>query len=217
VDQDRQLTAFMYSGGYQACWGAAVMLIFVNVALGAGFPVPFAGHPVLLNLLGAGIGFSAGYGIGMALVGGSGKAAQQVYMPNAWGTYVRQHSHIDTLEARGDYQGAVDAWEKLAIAEPMNPWPLIRSGELYLRILKEPQLAVERFRAARDLPSASSEQQIYASLKMIDLYLGPLNDRGRGLVELRRFSEIHAGSREADHARQAIARLKAEDAAKEQS
>jgi hypothetical protein len=42
----------------------------------------------------------------------------------------------------------------------------------------------------------------------VDLYLGPLNDRGRALVELRRLVETYPDRREAQFARDAISRLK---------
>lgn len=148
--------------------------------------------------------------MGRLILDGSGAAAEQFYMPKAMGTYVPQHSAIDALEARGDYRGAADGWDALAIAEPQNAWALIRAGELYMRQLDDPAMALARFRAAREIATVSTEHHIYASQKMIDLYLGPLNDRGRALVELRRFSEAHPGTREAAHALVALSRLKAE-------
>jgi len=156
------------------------------------------------------LGFLGGRGVVRLVLGASGRSAQTVYMPTAAGTYALQHSEIDALEAKGDLRGAVAAWEAVAIAEPRNPWPLIRAGELYFRKLDEPRLALERFRQARDVPGIIAEHHRYASLKIVDLYLGPLDDRGRALVELRRLVEQWPGTREAEYARQAIANLKAE-------
>lgn len=210
MDRDRQLGDWLHTGKLHAVCGAGVMVIFVGVALMAGFPVPLREHPVVLVVLGAGIGYAAGLLVGRTVLGGSGAAAQQVYMPAAAGTYVVQHSQIDALEAQGNYAGAVAAWERVAIAEPGNPWPLIRAGELYLRTLKEPALALARFRGARDIVGVAVETEMYASQKIIDLYLGPLGDPGRALVELRRFSERHADTREARLALVTLDRLKAE-------
>lgn len=210
MDRDRHLVDWLHAGNYHGMWGAIVMVIYSGVAFGAGFPAPLRGHPVLLMLLAAATGFVIGKAVGSAVLHGSGRAAQTVYMPSAKGSYTAQHSHIDALEARGDYAGAVDAWEKVAIAQPGNPWPLIRAGELYLRTLNDPSLALERFRGARDIPGITREHHVYVSQKIIDLYLGPLADHGRALVELRRFVEVHAGTREGALARDALARLKAE-------
>src|SRR5690349_6432829 len=46
--------------------------------------------------------------------------------------------------------------------------------------------------------------------KVIDLYLGPLKDEGRALVEMRRLIERFPGTKEADEARAALARIKSE-------
>ena len=210
MDRDRHIMDWIHAGNYHGAWGAVVMFIFTGVALAAGFPVPLQNHPVVLVLLAVAIGFVLGRGVGRALLGASGTTAQQVYMPAATGSYAQTHSNIDALEARGNYSGAADAWDKVAIAEPNNPWPLIRAGELYMRALGEPAMALQRFRGAQDVPGIRVEHHIYVSQKIIDLYLGPLNDHGRGLVELSRFVHAHSGTREAAHAREAIARIKTE-------
>ncbi|MEA3247791.1 MAG: hypothetical protein U9Q74_16700 [Gemmatimonadota bacterium] len=210
MDRDRHVSDWIHSGKLHGVWGGGIMGIWALVAVMAGFPVPLREHPAILILVAVGLGSAAGFALGRAVLGASGAAAQQVYMPGNGGTYVVQHSHIDALEAQGNYAGAADAWEKVAIAEPHNPWPLIRAGELYLRTLKDPSMALERFVGARAVPGINAEVEMYASQKIIDLYLGPLGQDGRALVELRRFIERHAGTREAAHAREALARLKAE-------
>jgi hypothetical protein len=209
MDSDRRLARWLDTGAYQGVIGGGVMFIFVEVALMAGFPVPLAGHPILLILLAVAIGFFGGRLIGGAVIGSSGSAAAQFYMPQGGGsTYTTQYSHIDTLEARGNLAGAVDAWEKVAIAEPANPWPLIRAGELYMRTLADPAMALERFKVAREVPSITIEHRLYTTQKIVDLYLGPLNDKGRALVELRRMVDTFPDRKESQFAREAIARLK---------
>lgn len=200
---------WVHAGNYHGVWGSAVMLIFAFIASTAGFPVPFVHQPFILYPVAIVIGFAAGRTVGRAVLNSSGAGAQLFYMPAAKGSYAQTHSNIDALEALGNYQGAVDAWEKVAIAQPGNPWPLMRAGELYLRMLNDPALALERFRGAQELPGIKAEHHIYVSQKIIDLYLGPLNDHGRALVELSRFVHIHAGTRDAVHAKAAIAKIKA--------
>ena len=122
------------------------------------------------------------------------------------------YSFCDTLEARGKYADAASAWEAVSIAHPDDPWPLVRSGELYARELGEPALALERFRLARSIPGVKPELERYASQKIIDLLLGPLGDKGRAMVELRMLIDRHPASREAEGAREALRILKAESA-----
>ena len=79
---------------------------------------------------------------------------------------------------------------------------------LCLRELRQPERALDIFRRARDLPGITPERHRYASQKVIDVYLDSLKDDGRALVELRRLVEEHPGTREAEGARLAIARIK---------
>ena len=146
----------------------------------------------------------------MIVVQGSGRAAESIYMPGRAGMRESEHSEIDTLEVRGDFKGAVAAWEAVAIAEPENSWALVRAGELYARELGDPATAVERFKHARSLPTAKPELVCYMSQKIIDLLLGPLDDKGRAMVELRKLIDQFPSSREADGARDALRKLKAE-------
>jgi hypothetical protein len=202
---DRYLD-WQHAGNGHGLYGAAAMVIFAGVALGAGLPgVP---HSFLTIPVAALIGFALGKLVGFALLESSGRIAQSVYAPTAAGTYTQTHSNIDAMEAKGDYRGAVTAWEAVSVSEPGNPWPLIRAGELYLRELGEPGMALDRFRLASDVSGITPEQHRYASQKVIDLYLGPLENEGRAMVEMRRLIDTHPGTREAEGARAALQRLK---------
>jgi hypothetical protein len=213
MDSDRKVQQWLFEGGYYAFLSGFLLAGFAGIALLAGFPVPLKGHPILLVTLAAVIGFLVGRQVGKMVFGGSERAAKSIYMPSGASTpYATQYSHIDAIEARGEIRDAIDNWEAAAAAEPLNPWPLIRAGELYMRTLKEPATALERFKSARAVPTIAVEHHLYVTQKMVDLYLGPINDRGRGLVELRRLVETYPDRREAQFAREAIARLKAEDA-----
>ena len=210
MSQSERYVAWVQRGGL----GTAITTLLGAIFLPAG--VYASGRPshipfILLIPIGGLIGFAIGKAIGTFVVRGSGEAARAFTMPARVGFYANEHSEIDTLEVRGDFRGAVAAWEAVAIAEPGNPWPLVRSAELYARELGEPALAVERFRLARSLPDVKPELQRYASQKIIDLLLGPLGERGRAMVELRMLVDKHPGSREAEGARDALRNLKAED------
>ena len=198
---------FAHGGGIHAVVGAGVMFIFAGAAVLSGFP-GFGGKlwivPIAMIL-----GFVGGKFAGALILGASGTAASQIFAPSAAGTCAQSFSHIDALEAKGDYRGAVSAWEAVAVSQPQNPWPLIRAGELYLRTLHDPAMALERFRHARDAADIAPEHHLYVSQKIIDLHLGPLRDEGRAQVELRRLIELHPGTRAAEGAREALAALKA--------
>jgi hypothetical protein len=211
MDRDRKVQTWIFEGGYYAVFSGFLLAGFASIALLAGFPVPLRGHPVLLVALAGVIGFLIGRQVGKIVFGGSERAAKSIYMPSGASTpYSTQYSHIDAIEARGEIRDAIDNWEAAAVAEPLNPWPLIRAGELYMRTLKEPATALEHFKKARAVPTIAVEHHLYVTQKMVDLYLGPINDRGRALVELRRLVETYPDRREAQFARDAISRLKSD-------
>jgi hypothetical protein len=200
-----------HRGGIQAVWGAGLLFFFLPAgyyAAGKSPPVPF----LLLFPIGAVTGYLFGKAFGYMVLSGTGHVAQSFTFPATVGHYAHGHSNIDTLEIRGDYKGAAAAWDAVSVGEPGNPWPLVRAGELYARALGDPAIAVERFRLARSLPDTKPELQRYASQKIIDLLLGPLDDHGRAMVELRMLIDRHPESREAAGARDALRRLKDEQA-----
>ena len=209
MSQSERYVAWVHKGGMQGVWGAGLLFFFLPMgvyASGRPSPVPF----LLLFPIGGIIGYVFGKTFGRLLLGASGHVAQTFTMPATTGHYANEHSEIVTLEVRGDFKGAVSAWEAVAVAEPGNPWPLVRSAELYARELGDPATAIERFRLARSLPGAKPELKRYTSQKIIDLLLGPLGDRGRAMAELRVLVDTYPASREAEAARGALRTLKAE-------
>lgn len=198
---------WIHRGNLHGVWGAVVTAGLFALGHAVGFP----GMPASLWAIPAAgvVGFATGKIVGLAVLGASGRAARSVYMPHSPGTYAQTHSQIDTMEARGDYRGAAAAWEAVAVSQPMNPWPLIRAGELYMRSLGEPEMSLDRFRHARKIHGVAPEQARYAAQKIIDLYLGPLADEGKAMVEMRKLIERHPGTPEAEGARSALARRKA--------
>jgi hypothetical protein len=208
MSASERYVAWTHKGGLQGVWGAGLLFFFLPAgvyASGRPSPVPF----FLLFPIGGVIGYAFGKAFGYMMLAGSGHAAQSFTFPATVGHYANEHSEIMTLESRGEYRGAVAAWEAVSVSEPGNPWPLVKSAELYARELGDPATAVERFRLARSLPDVKPELQRYASQKIIDLLLGPLQDRGRAMVELRMLIDRHPGSREAEGAREALRNLKA--------
>ena len=211
MSRSERYVAWVQRGGLGTALTTFLGAIFLPAgwyASGRPLHIPF----LLLSPIGGLVGYAIGKTVGALVVRGSGDAARAFTLPATAGFYENEHSEIDTLEVRGDFKGAASAWEAVAIAEAGNPWPLVRSAELYARELGEPALAAERFRLARSLPGVKPELERYASQKIIDLLLGPLGDKGRAMVELRMLIDKHPASREAEGAREALRNLKAESA-----
>jgi hypothetical protein len=207
MSQSERYVAWKDAGGLPGVWGGGLLFFFLPMgvyASGRHWPIPF----MLLFPLGGIVGYAFGKTFGYLLLTGSGRVAQSFTLPATTGHYAHGHSNIDTLEIRGDFKGAVAAWEGVSVAEPGNPWPLVRAGELYARELGDPKAAIERFRLARSLPGVKPELRRYTSQKIIDLLLGPLGDEGRAMVELRMLVDQYPDSREAAGAREALRNLK---------
>jgi hypothetical protein len=210
MSQSERYVAWVQRGGIGTAATTVLGAFFIPAGWAAAHP--HAELPLLrLVLVGAALGFAIGKVVGRFVIEGSGRTAQAFTLPATAGRRASEHSEIDALEARGKYGDAASAWEAVSVAHPDDPWPLVRSGELYARELGDPATAVERFRLARSLPAAKPELQRYASQKIIDLLLGPLGDRGRAMTELRMLIDRHPASREAAGAREALRNLKAEN------
>lgn len=147
-----------------------------------------------------------------AIFTGSEELTKQLVMPDAKGTYAPQYSHIQALEVQERYAEALASWLQVAESQPGNPSPLLRGADLLLRQLKDAPAALELYERVRRMPDIGEEHVRYASQKIIDIHLAPGGDAGRALVELRRFITMFPERREADGARAAIARIKAEQA-----
>jgi hypothetical protein len=210
MSQSERYVGWVQRGGIGTAAATVLGAFFIPAAYAVshrGSSVPFG----RLVLFGAAVGFAIGKVVGHFVVEGSGRAAQAFTLPATAGFRASEHSEIDALEARGKYADAASAWEAVSVAHPDDPWPLVRSGELYARELGDPAMAVERFRLARSLRGVKPELQRYTSQKIIDLLLGPLGDRGRAMTELRMLIDRHPASREAEGAREALRNLKAEN------
>lgn len=191
------------AGALVTAGASIIVLLFLRALGGLALPVEM----YLLLVIGAAI---IGGMVQRMVVGGAAAAVESTLVADGSTTrYVPTFSHIEALEIRGDLVGAEKAWDEACAEDPTNAFVLVKAAEFHLRLKKDPAAALPRYRQVRDLPGASAELVRYSAQKVIDLYLGPLADEGRALVELRRMVERFPGTREAADARDVIARLKA--------
>lgn len=165
---------------------------------------------LVIALIGAAAGaaFTATMVIGTSELGG--KTAGKIHFPSGHSTpYQEQFSYQESLEARDDIAGAAESWEAVIAERPGAVAPRVRAAEFYAGRGDNPGRAAELFREIRNLPDVSSRDEVYATSRLADLYDGALNDPGRALVELRRLIEKHPNTPLAEHAREALPRLKA--------
>lgn len=191
----------------QGMLGGVVGLLFTVTLQGRG-DLP---DGILVTLLGGILLGLLAWGVNYALLQGSARIATGVHMPSGDTTaYVPTFSHIEALEIRGDLDGASAAWAEACAVNVGNALVHVKAADFHLRLRQDATTALGLYRLVRDMPTASRENVRYAQAKIVDLHLGPLADEGRALVELRRLIEAFPGTREAEQARAALARIKAQ-------
>jgi len=206
MTHENRILRVVHSGSIQGFYVGVLGAAFGTLLRMAGI-IPRG--PVWLIALGGGIaGFLTGRTVMRTLYGGGEQLAKRLVFPDAEGTYAPQYSYIEALEVQEKYAEAAAAWLSVSDAKPGNPSPLLRAADLRLRRLKDAPAALELYERVRRMSGIREEHVRYASQKIIDIHLAPGGDRGRALVELRRFVETFPAGREAEGARAAIARLK---------
>jgi predicted Zn-dependent protease len=151
-------------------------------------------------------------GIGVSIVSHSlGRAGGRVAKAFTAGTestpYEEQFSYQQALVMKGKVDEALASFEELIEASPNAVQPRLRAAELYAKH-DAPRRAAELLREALRSPALTAGQNVYATNRLVDLLAGPLGDPGRACVELRRLIDRYPRSTNAQHAREALARIK---------
>ena len=199
------------------------------IALRAAGPAAMAGglSLAMFGLAGTKLGLSGPALIAFTLVGaltlsgaavivairlgrGAGSALRYVMEGGSSTPYQEQFSQEQALVMQRDYAAAIALFEQRIAAEPNEPRVRIAAADLYATYGQNPMRAAELYREVQRIPDLQSGHDVYVANKLADLYLGPLAVPGRALVEFRRLIHRYPGSAAADHARRALANLKAE-------
>lgn len=124
--------------------------------------------------------------------------------------YKQTWSRIEASIARGDLDAAAVLYEEALAGVPDDLELQSRAADFFAGKVGRPARALELFRAIQGDPAAPAERQLYASQRLVDLYLGPLADKGRAVIELRKLIDRWPNSHAARFGRDALRRLKAE-------
>ena len=146
------------------------------------------------------------FGLGFANV--AGQVVARFVAPSGSTTpYEPGFSYQQALAIRGDVAGAMASYEAVLRESPQDVEAHVQAAELYVEHADH-ERAIALFRAVREIPGVSAARDVYASNRLIDLYLGPAGNDGRALVELRRLVERYPGTDTAGRARAALGRIK---------
>jgi hypothetical protein len=117
-------------------------------------------------------------------------------------------SHAESLAVRGNVEAASKAFDQVR-AEHGEKASLLRAeANLQLRAEGSPERARELLMRLRRAADATRADELYATHRLVDLYLGPLADEGRAVAELRRMADRFPGTRDADGALAELERRK---------
>lgn len=163
---------------------------------------------IAFTLVGAGTLFVACIAIAVRLGHAAGRLMQRVTLGGSTTPYEEQFSQEQALVMQRDFAAALMLFEQRIATDPNEPRSRIAAADLYANQGGDPGRAAELYREVQRHPAVSVGHDVYVSNRLADLYLGPLNNPGRALVELRRLVQRYPGSAAAAHARVAIANLK---------
>jgi hypothetical protein len=174
-----------------------------------GSKIGLSGIPLVLFTLVAAFTLSAAVAfMALKLADAAGRVATTVYLGGASTPYEEQFSHEQSLVMRRDFAGALALFEQRIGSTPNEPRVRIAAADLYATHGENPIRAAELYREVQRIPSVASGHDIYVSNRLADLYLGPLKQPGRALVEFRRLMQRYPGSTAASNARSALDNLK---------
>lgn len=140
---------------------------------------------------------------------GAGAFALRVVFPSGGSCPApRTYWQEETCAARGDTAGALAGYAVAVAARPGEVAAYFAAAEL-CALTGDARGAAGWYAAARRAPGLTTDAERAATSRLSDLYLGPLGDPGRALVELRRLADRHPESVEGRAAPAAIARIKA--------
>lgn len=137
------------------------------------------------------------------------RGALAVLEPGGSGREKAVYSHAEALAVTGNLEAAGKAFEQ-ARAEHGERASLLRAeAEVHLRAEGDPVRARELLMRLRRSSDAGRADELYATHRLVDLYLGPLRDEARAMAELRRLAERFPGTPDARGALEALARHRA--------
>ncbi|MCE2901176.1 MAG: hypothetical protein ACK5U0_06325 [Gemmatimonas sp.] len=129
--------------------------------------------------------------------------------PGGTGRERAVYSHAEALASQGNQQAAARAFEAARAEHGVQAILLRAEADLAVRADGHAERARELLLRLRRAPDATRADELYATHRLIDLYLGPLADRGRAMVELRRLADRYPGTPDAAGALTELERLRA--------
>lgn len=186
----------------------AVVGAITTALVATASPVPPAPPHSMLRALAAGLAAgTAMYAALRAASEGAG-AGFLAFVPPGGIPAEPEYARLEALAARGDISAALRGYEQVIAAHPGESVARLRAAELHIRTggLRRAEALLQEIQRQ---PARTVSHDLRASNRLVDLYLGPLDEPGKALRELRRIADDHEGTPTGDGAAEAIAQLEA--------
>lgn len=145
----------------------------------------------------------------LAMVEGGARAMMSAVAPTGSSTpSVDDYSFEKSLLARGRLDEALTEIEVRLANHPDDPALCLFAADVHAREARDPAAAERLYLHAREIPTASKAQDYAATNRLIDLYLGPLDNPTRASEELERMRTRHAGTSAAAGAEKLLVTLR---------
>ena len=139
---------------------------------------------------------------------GAGAVFGEVIQPTGSHTpYDPQYSEQDAMVMRGEVARALASYEEIILSSPNDSQPRIRAADLYAKNGQRDR-AEALYKAVQRLPGIAAKDDVYASNRLVDLYLQWPDREARALTELRRLIDTYPESDVAQRAKKGLANLK---------
>jgi hypothetical protein len=182
-------------------WGVCIGLLTLALLSRNGLTIKSVAGGIGAGVLVAGLGPALGFAFetiwgAIAVNGGSTPSTPQ-------------YSYEKSLVMQGRIDEALLSIEAIVGSDPKSIQARLFAAELYLRERNDAGRSAELLRQAQAIRPISVGDDIYIANRLVDLYMGPLEAPDRAIRELRRVIDRYGDSATADHARAALATLKA--------
>ncbi len=160
-------------------------------------------------LIGAPLGFGIVFGFSRLVMRAGAGTFAHINAPSGDSTpHKIEYSRPQSLEARGLYREAVDAYEVFTLNTPADPEPYLRIARIYRDHLQEFDSAVAWFRKGRGTPKMAEPLDLLITQEIVEVYTRRLNAPQRAIPELARLIERFPHSSAAPWARERLKELR---------
>lgn len=167
----------------------------------------------VVAMIGAALAFVVAGALAFATVlgmsGAASRAAMSFVAPSGGSTpSPDDYSQIKSLLARGKVAEALTELDVQLRLRPTDPALCLFAADVAARQARDPRAAEQLYLRVRGMEGASRDQDYAATNRLIDLYMGPLDDPTRAAAELERMKARHPNTTAAAHAEKALREIR---------